>query len=188
MSVLGISGISGVSGYSGVSGIYPAYNTMPVRGVRGADTVNRGTDGTAQAAVDGAKNASRSGRTESGECQTCKKRKYVDGSNENDVSFKTPTHINPNSAPAAVMGHEREHLSNAIAEGSEKGKELVSASITLHTDICPECGRVYVSGGTTHTKIRRTIGAQSSSVNPYEQKQADLNYLMSAGKNLDISA
>ena len=23
--------------------------------------------------------------------------------------------------------------------------------MTLHTDICPECGRVYISGGTTRT-------------------------------------
>lgn len=177
-----------ISGYSGVSGIYPIYSALPVRGVQKANVVTRGTDGTAQAAADGARTASSPGRIAKGECQTCKKRKYVDGSNENDVSFKTPTHINPNNAASAVMGHEREHMANAVAEGSKAGNELVSASITLQTDICPECGRVYVSGGTTHTTIRRSSGSSTDSANPYEKRQADLNYLMSAGKNFDLSA
>ena len=29
------------------------------------------------------------------ECQTCKNRKYVDGSDDPNVSFKTPGHIDP---------------------------------------------------------------------------------------------
>lgn len=184
---MGISGISGISGYSGVSGIYPAYSAFPVRGVRAASGVTRDTDGTAQAVVDGAKDASASGRVEKGECQTCKNRKYVDGSNEGDVSFKTPTHISPHNAAAAVMGHEREHVANAVAEGSKENKELLSASVTLHTAVCPECGRVYVSGGTTHTRIRTTTGGKENT-NPYARQQANLNYLMSAGKNMDLSA
>ena len=180
---MGISGISAISGYSGISGIYPAYSAMPVRGVRGADTVARGSDGTAQATVDGAKSAD-SRRVEKGECQTCKNRKYVDGSNEGDVSFKTPTHISPSNSAAAVMGHEQEHVANAVAGGNEAGKELVSATVTLKTSVCPECGRVYVSGGVTNTTIRKEMG----NTNPYMKRQADLNYLMSAGANLDISA
>ena len=28
---------------------------------------------------------------------------------------------------------------------------MVSQSVTLHTDICPECGKPYISGGTTRT-------------------------------------
>ena len=28
---------------------------------------------------------------------------------------------------------------------------MVSQSVTLHTDICPECGKVYISGGETRT-------------------------------------
>ncbi|MCH5266012.1 MAG: hypothetical protein J1F02_08945 [Lachnospiraceae bacterium] len=180
---MGISGVSAISGYSGISGIYPSYSAMPVRGVQGADNVRRGSEGTAEATVDGAKAAS-SGRVEKGECQTCKNRKYVDGSNEGDVSFKTPTRISPNNAAVAVMGHEQEHVANAVAEGNEEGKELVSATVTLKTSVCPECGRVYVSGGETNTTIRKKLDTS----NPYAKRQADLNYLMAAGANLDISA
>lgn len=124
---------------------------------------------------------------EKGECQTCKNRRYVDGSNENDVSFKTPTHIDPNTAASAVMSHERMHVSNAVAEGSQKNKELVSVSVTLHTSICPECGRVYVSGGETNTTIR-TDNSSSRNTNPYARQQAAWNYQMSAGANLDLIA
>ena len=28
---------------------------------------------------------------------------------------------------------------------------MISQSVTLHNDICPECGKVYVSGGVTRT-------------------------------------
>ena len=180
-------GISGISGYSGIRGIYPAYTAMPVRGVQAAKGVARGSDGTAQATVDGVKDATKTGRTTKGECKTCSERKYVDGSNENDVSFKTPTHIDPGNSAAAVMGHEREHLSNAIAEGSKPNKELVSASITLHMDICPECGRSYVSGGVTQTTMRTTI-SDSGNQNPYAKQRANLGYLMSAGQNFDMTA
>lgn len=181
---MGIYGIYGVSGYGAFTPIYAA---SPVRPVQGADAVTRGTDGTAQAAIDGARDASSSRRVEKGECQTCKNRKYVDGSHENDVSFKTPTHIDPGASASAVMGHERMHLSNAVAEGNKENKELVSATITLHTSICPECGRVYVSGGVTNTTIRTTTG-DSGNTNPYAKQQANLDYLMSAGANFDLSA
>lgn len=182
-----INDVSGISGYSSISGIYPAYNPGVVTGVRGTGAVTRGTDGTAQAAIEGAKDGSSARKVGKGECQTCKNRKYVDGSNEGDVSFKTPTHISPNNAASAVMSHEREHVSNAVAEGSKEGKELIQSTVSLHTSVCPECGRVYVSGGTTHTTIRSTIGG-SEKVNPYVRRQADLNYEMAAGANFDQSA
>ena len=87
------------------------------------------------------------------ECDTCKNRKYQDGSDEM-VSFKTPGNIAPEESYAKVMGHEREHVANAIAEGSEENKELVSVSVSLKTDICPECGKAYISGGTTNTAMK----------------------------------
>lgn len=176
-----------IEGISGISGIYPAYSAGAVMGVRKTGSITRESDGTAKAAIDGAKDGAFAGRVQKGECQTCKNRKYVDGSNENDVSFKTPSHIDPNNAASAVMSHERQHVSNAIAEGSKEGKELINASVSLHTSVCPECGRVYVSGGTTHTTIRSTIGS-SQKVNPYVRRQADLNYEMAAGANFDLSA
>ena len=87
------------------------------------------------------------------ECTTCANRKYQDGSNEM-VSFKTPGTIKPNESYAKVMSHEKEHVANAVAEGSKANKELVSVSVSLHTSVCPECGRSYVSGGTTSTMMR----------------------------------
>lgn len=88
------------------------------------------------------------------ECQTCKNRKYQDGSNDPGVSFKTPTRISPERAPYAIRAHEGEHVAHARARAAKEDEEIVSQSVTYHTDICPECGRVYMSGGTTRTVFR----------------------------------
>ena len=121
------------------------------------------------------------GKTSSpAECQTCKQRKYQDGSDEN-VSFKSPTHISPNSAGAAVRAHEGEHVSNAYSKAAKDGGKVMQASVAIHTAVCPECGRTYVSGGTTTTRIK-----YSNEDNPYvkNMKKADRGLL--AGMNLDV--
>lgn len=89
-----------------------------------------------------------------GECQTCRERKYQDGSDDPGVSFKTPTNVAPELAASAVRGHEQEHVVREQAEARREGREVVSQSVTYHTAICPECGKVYVSGGTTRTSTR----------------------------------
>lgn len=86
------------------------------------------------------------------ECETCKNRKYRDGSDEM-VSFKAAGHIAPESAAAVVMGHEQEHVSNAYQKAEKGNGEVVRASVQLKTAICPECGRTYISGGETNTQI-----------------------------------
>lgn len=91
---------------------------------------------------------------EEGECQTCKERKYQDGSNDPGVSFKTPSRIAPEQAAAVVRGHEQEHVVREQAQARRENREVVSQSVTLHTAICPECGKAYVSGGTTRTTTR----------------------------------
>ena len=88
------------------------------------------------------------------ECQTCKERKYQDGSDDPGVSFKTPTNVAPELAALAVRGHEQEHVVREQAEARREGRDVVSQSVTYHTAICPECGKVYVSGGTTRTSTR----------------------------------
>lgn len=85
------------------------------------------------------------------ECQTCKERKYQDGSDDPGVSYQTPTHISPEQAASAVRGHEMEHVVREQASAEREGRRVVSQSVSIHTAICPECGRVYVSGGTTRT-------------------------------------
>lgn len=101
--------------------------------------------------------ASKQGKTEKaeakGECQTCKNRKYVDDSNDAHVSFKTPKHIDPDSAAATVMAHEQEHVTHAKAKEGDPGVKSVNSSVSLKTAICPECGRSYISGGLTRTTI-----------------------------------
>lgn len=88
---------------------------------------------------------------EDGECQTCEQRKYQDGSDDMGVSFQTPTRIAPEAAGAMVRKHEQEHVSREQAKAEREDRRVVSQSVTLHTDICPECGKVYISGGTTRT-------------------------------------
>lgn len=112
-------------------------------------------------------------------CETCENRKYVDGSNEANVSFKTPAHIDPSSAATVVMAHEREHVANAVAEGRKPNAELVSATVRLHTAICPECGRSYVSGGVTNTKIKHTT--DNSSID-----EAKLNFALGKSAKGDL--
>lgn len=99
------------------------------------------------------------------ECQTCKKRKYQDGSDENDVSFKSASHISVSDAPSKVRAHEQEHVTNAYEKAEEAGGKVLQASVRIKTAICPECGTTYVSGGETTTKISYPVdGATSKSL------------------------
>lgn len=95
------------------------------------------------------------------ECQTCAERKYQDGSNDPGVSFKTATHLSPEQAAGAVRSHEMEHVNRNQAKAQRENREIISQSVTIHTDICPECGRVYTSGGTTRTVMS---GSETPSV------------------------
>lgn len=85
------------------------------------------------------------------ECQTCKNRKYKDGSDDPGVSFKSAAKINPKSAESVVLKHEYEHVNRNRAKAEREGNEIVSQTVTLKNDICPECGKSYVSGGETRT-------------------------------------
>ena len=88
---------------------------------------------------------------EEGECETCESRKYQDGSDDMGVSFQTPTNIKPEQAASAVRGHEMEHVYREQAKAGREGRKVVSQTVTMHTEICPECGESFVSGGTTRT-------------------------------------
>lgn len=115
------------------------------------------------------------------ECQTCKRRKYKDGSDEM-VSFKTPQHVSPQNAASAVRAHEQEHVSNAYKKAAKDNGKVVSASVSIHTAVCPECGRSYVSGGTTHTQIK-----YYNEDNPYQQDLKKTDWTKYAGMNLDYA-
>lgn len=122
-----------------------------------------------------------SGKVAPVECQTCKNRRYQDDSDEM-VSFKTPGKISPEESYAKVMSHEQEHVANAIAEGNQENKELISATVSLKTAICPECGRAYIAGGTTRTMMK-TYGSD-----PYSQNQKAFEREAATGDNIDYVA
>ena len=98
------------------------------------------------------------------ECETCRNRKYQDGSDEN-VSFKSAAHIDPNAAASRVRSHEQEHVANAYKKAAQNNGKVVSCNVAIHTAVCPECGRTYVSGGTTSTQIR-----YFNEENPYQKE------------------
>ena len=122
------------------------------------------------------------GRTSSpAECETCKNRKYQDGSDEM-VSFKSAQHISPQSAAARVRGHEAEHVSNAYKKAAMNNGKVLQASVSIKTAVCPECGRTYVCGGETATKIK-----YSNEENPYQQARKSLDRQGLVGANIDLA-
>lgn len=115
-----------------------------------------------------------------GECQTCKNRTYRDGSNEM-VSFKTAQHISPESAASRVRAHEQEHVSNAYTKAATENGKVIRASVSIHREICPECGRSYISGGTTDTQIK-----YYNEENPYQKELKKQDHIKYTGMNQDI--
>ena len=115
------------------------------------------------------------------ECETCKNRKYQDGSDEM-VSFKSAQHISPQSAPARVRGHEAEHVSNAYKDAAMNNGKVLQASVSIKTAVCPECGRTYVCGGETTTKIR-----YENEDNPYQKERKALHRQGLVGANIDLT-
>ena len=132
--------------------------------------LNRGQDGLKLAQEE---NKSPQEVMEEAECQTCENRKYQDGSDDPGVSFKTATNVAPEQAASAVRGHEQEHVVREQAKAQREDRKVVSQSVTIHTAICPECGDVYVSGGTTRTTTRANPvqepqGQESGQSSPFE--------------------
>lgn len=113
------------------------------------------------------------------ECQTCKERKYQDGSDEN-VSYKSPTHISPNAAAGAVRAHESEHVANAYSKAAENDGKVIRASVSIHTAVCPECGTTYVAGGTTNTMIK-----YQNEDNPYTKNRKSTDGAALIGRAID---
>lgn len=117
------------------------------------------------------------------ECQTCDNRKYQDGSDEADVSFKFASKVAPEAAASAVRSHEQMHVKNAYQKAEKDNGKVISASVSIHTSICPECGRTYVSGGTTRTQIKYT-----NEENPYQQDLKTQQGSLLRGANIDMTA
>lgn len=173
--------INPISGYS----IYAPYNMNPVSSISGYGNVSGIiSDNEAQKTIKNpnASTVKSAGRKSSpAECQTCTSRKYQDGSNEN-VSFKTAQHISPQASASRVRAHEQEHVSNAYTKASRNNGKVISANVALQTAICPECGRSYVSGGTTTTQIK-----YYNEDNPYQKDLKATDAAKYKGQIIDIA-
>ena len=121
-------------------------------------------------------------RVSPAECETCKNRKYQDGSDEM-VSFKSAAHISPEAAASRVMAHEMEHVANAYAKAETGNGKVLQASVSIKTAVCPECGRVYVCGGVTNTKI-----AYRDEEQPYQKQLKAILDDAGRGDKVDIKA
>ena len=170
----------------GIGGIYGGYNAGYGMGFYGGMGGVSGTSGAA--GVGGAVlNPGESDKVTPGhrsspaECQTCKERKYKDGSNENDVSFQTAQHIDPSQAGARVRAHEQEHVANAYEKEAKGEGKVLQASVQIHTAVCPECGRTYVSGGQTTTKIAY------SNDDAYSRRRKEMDKALLPGMNFDAA-
>ena len=73
-------------------------------------------------------------------------------------------------------------MSNAYKKAAKDNGKVVSASVSIHTGVCPECGRSYVSGGTTHTQIK-----YYNEDNPYQQDLKNSDKMKYVGMNLDYA-
>lgn len=154
---------------NGISGYNSYYNNLSV-GYAGA---NRNVSDAQMQAM------KRSGAVE---CSTCANRTYVDGSNEMNVSFKSPGHISPQASAGTVKAHEMQHVSNAYSKASKGDGKVMQATVSLNYSRCPECGRSYVSGGETVTAIKYQKG------NPYSANAKAYDAANGAiGGNLDIA-
>ena len=98
------------------------------------------------------------------------------------VSFKSATHLSPGAAASAVRAHEQEHVSNAYKKAATDNGKVINASVSIHTAICPECGRSYVSGGTTNTQIK-----YYNEDNPYQKELKAADHLKYSGMNADFA-
>lgn len=188
-----MAGSMAIGGY----GSYGAY--QPYAGVySGSASISKNTNASGQPAIQNNNNAvGQTGDAASGnsdkqvqagrksspsECQTCKERKYQDGSNESDVSFKAPGHISPQASAGTVRAHEQQHVSNAYQKAAQGNGKVISATVSVHTAICPECGTAYVAGGETRTSIAY------SKENPYQKNQKAIVAANLIGSNVDYVA
>ncbi|GFI24215.1 MAG: hypothetical protein OSJ73_03375 [Lachnospiraceae bacterium] len=169
-----------IGNFSGLYPNYPMYTNSVYPSVKPTEDIDNPNAVDPSADPDKVKKPGK--RSSPEDCETCSNRKYQDGSDEN-VSFKTASHISPESAGSRVRAHEGEHVSNAYKKAAQKDGKVLNASVAIHTSICPECGRTYVSGGVTNTMIK-----YSNEDNPYTKNQKQLDAAKFKGANIDYAA
>lgn len=142
-----------ISGISGATGVYwPANPTLPVTQDAPQEALKPRASLRAAPEFNGITTIGPQATTE---CKTCKNRRYQDQSTDSGVSMQSPTALTPGEAEMAVRSHEGEHVSRELSKAKSEGKTAY-ATVSIHTEICPECGKVYVSGGTTRVVTKTT--------------------------------
>lgn len=164
--------MTGISAIGGAGNIY----AMQGAGKDGAGSASYIMNNPGQSQI---RNSGR--KSSPAECETCKSRKYQDGSDEM-VSFKSAAHISPQAAATAVRSHEQEHVSNAYKKAAQNNGKVIAANVAIHTSVCPECGRSYVSGGTTSTQIK-----YYNEENPYQKDLRMADSLKYQGMNVNLA-
>lgn len=169
---MGIGLYGNAYGYMGMAQGYAASGNTGKASASGEVTGVPGSDNSPETRA-----AKRAGKVE---CQTCKERKYQDGSDEM-VSFKAASHISPEAAGSRVRAHEQEHVSNAYKKAAQGEGKVLQASVRIKTAVCPECGRSYVAGGVTDTKIKY------NEKNPYEKNAKSFQAEATKGNKVDLA-
>jgi len=177
--------VGSISGYNP----YSAYNSYDFGDVfkTATNAINAGKEGDAgKVSADPAHQVAPGRKSSPAECETCRTRKYQDGSDEADVSFKAPGHISPSASRGKVMAHEMEHVANAYQKEADGKTKVLSASVSLHTATCPECGTTYVAGGETRT-VTATQTGDDKPKNPYDQNNRSLVNAFGSGGRFDAA-
>ncbi|MGN0242182.1 MAG: hypothetical protein ACI4CS_10885, partial [Candidatus Weimeria sp.] len=109
-----------IGGISGAGSYYGGYQNFSIGGSQNSSDQKLSASGDSNASGQskpvlnpGESEEVKPGRKSSpAECETCRNRKYQDGSDEANVSFKAAAHVSPQAAGAAVRAHEGMHVSN----------------------------------------------------------------------------
>ncbi len=88
--------------------------------------------------------------------------------------------ISPARLKAMKRSGQVECETCANRKAASKDGEVLNATVTLKTAVCPECGRSYVSGGVTNTAIKYPVTS-------YGQNQKSADYPELSGKNVDYA-
>ncbi len=99
------------------------------------------------------------------QCKTCEERVYKDDSHDSGVSFQAAGNISASNSAVTVASHENEHYTREKAHAEEEGKVVLKNDVKIFFSKCPECGKMYASGGETETVIASKKGDPDNKLN-----------------------
>lgn len=112
------------------------------------------------------------GKIEPKPCQTCASRRYQDSSSDPTASMQSPTRLAPGNEASSVLAHEYQHLAYRQQEAEREGRKVTFQMVRISTSACPECGRIFVSGGqaiTTTVPETTSEKPENTAANPFRK-------------------